>query len=67
MDPWINCETSFTSAVEVSEKSKKDFFSFEDNFKPLVSDTLPDSKEYLAILGNTMFLLLLKKNIGNIN
>ncbi|KAF2897342.1 hypothetical protein ILUMI_08837 [Ignelater luminosus] len=63
MDPWINCETSFTSNVEVPEKSKKDFFSFEDNFKPLVSDTLPDSKEYLAILESKLNKLKSDPNV----
>lgn len=50
MDPWRFCNQTTVSNEELSQKPK-DFFSFEDNFKPLVSDTLPDSKEYLAILG----------------
>lgn len=54
MDPWsvggtpvaeqkflYNDTTTTTTAI----------LAFEDNFKPSVYDRLPDSEEYLAILG----------------
>lgn len=50
MDPWLADKRS-ESDEETSEYSN----SFEDNFKPTVSDTLPDSKHYLEILG-TLFI-----------
>lgn len=47
MDPWLTDQTS-----EREDESLADFtHSFEDNFKPTVGDTLPDSKHYLEILG----------------
>lgn len=46
MDPWKSIDESSEDC-----NSKDSILCFEDNFKPLVSDTLPDSKEYLASLG----------------
>lgn len=44
MDPWGSTENGNTAVASV--------LKFEDNFKPAVRDTLPDSDQYLAILGN---------------
>lgn len=47
MDPWCTDKTA-----DSDSKSEELFsHSFEDNFKPTVGDTLPDSKYYLATLG----------------
>lgn len=53
MDPWANCRLQSVNAKEVTTDSfpTGDYLAFEDNFKPLVCDSLPDSAEYLAILG----------------
>lgn len=50
MDPW--CTDNRTD----SDKQSVDDFSnsFEDNFIPTVSDTLPDSKHYLETLGEIL-------------
>lgn len=50
MDPWSSSPNSSESSFDDSCNITAD--SFEDNFKPTVSDTLPDSKQYLETLGN---------------
>lgn len=49
MDPW--CTNNSTSNVNLSHDS------FEDNFKPSVSESLPDSQQYLEILGKYKYKL----------
>ncbi|KAF5270712.1 hypothetical protein FQA39_LY01450 [Lamprigera yunnana] len=61
MDPWA---TFREQVIEANPSVNSDnYFKFEDNFKPLVSDTLPDSKEYLAALENKLAKLKSDPNI----
>lgn len=48
MDPWSLCQTPIKSSVNVIETTN---LTFEDNFKPAIRHSLPDSAEYLAALG----------------
>ncbi|CAG9832566.1 unnamed protein product [Diabrotica balteata] len=45
MDPWMCCQTDITISENNITK-----FEFEDNFTPSLSNKLPDSEEYLALL-----------------
>lgn len=55
MDPW-GCEIVKTAEVVTK---------FEDNFTPsTISDKLSDSTEYLAVLGNYIYLYLIRVLIG---
>lgn len=54
MDPWSTCQTLLKSSVNGTETV---VLAFEDNFKPLVRHSLPDSAEYLAILGKNNRLI----------
>lgn len=56
MDPWQSLESNeqsneswFNDNAKV--ESPGDKLEFEDNFEPPKSDKLPDSEEYLALLG----------------
>lgn len=52
MDPWSVKGTTVTVEDFVcNSATAADILSFEDNFKPCAFDKLPDSDEYLAILG----------------
>lgn len=50
MDPWTSCQTSAVIKSPVNATGTV-ALSFEDDFEPLVRHSLPDSAEYLAILG----------------
>ncbi|KAK4874092.1 hypothetical protein RN001_013452 [Aquatica leii] len=62
MDPWNNLPHQQLSNLSYSIKSDN-CFEFEDNFKPLVCDTLPDSKEYLASLEKKLAKLKSDPNV----
>lgn len=49
MDPWQILESDCNGHSEV--RYKEDKLEFEDNFEPPKSDKLPDSEEYIALLG----------------
>lgn len=54
MDPWSVDGTAVTKPKFLyynDTAPDRDILAFEDNFKPSVYDRLPDSEEYLAILG----------------
>lgn len=48
MDPWLAGKNS-ESEEEICQNIAN---TFEDDFKPTVSDTLPDSEHYLQTLGS---------------
>ncbi|KAK5641716.1 hypothetical protein RI129_010263 [Pyrocoelia pectoralis] len=62
MDPWTTYRQEEVPNPP-SVKESKDLNTFEDNFKPLVSDTLPDSKEYLASLETKLAKLKADPNV----
>lgn len=53
MDPWQSFESKQLSNDDLKAKdfAPEDSVGFEDNFEPKVGDRLPDSEEYLAVLG----------------
>lgn len=57
MDPWSTCQADIKSFVKRNETV---VLTFEDNFKPLVRYSLPDSAEYLAILGKRITFIFTK-------
>lgn len=52
MDPWAVDGTPVAEQnILYNDTAATAILAFEDNFKPSVYDRLPDSEEYLAILG----------------
>lgn len=58
MDPW-----GLTANESTVVETKFSRLTFEDNFIPTVSDTLPDSQQYLAILGKKFPLDPIQHNL----
>lgn len=51
MDPWSTCQAN----VNIPEIP---ITKFEDNFTPTITEKLPDSEQYLAVLGKLIICLM---------
>lgn len=62
MDPWQRFEST-DEYCNINGSSEVDYIEdkleFEDNFEPPKIDRLPDSAEYLALLGEFLLLFYL--------
>ncbi|KAF5291421.1 hypothetical protein FQR65_LT01732 [Abscondita terminalis] len=63
MDPWNDFPHQQQHTNTDCSISTNKHFAFEDNFKPLVCDSLPDSKEYLAALEKKLAKLKSDPNV----